>query len=62
MVTGDNINTARSIASKCGILQPDKDFIVLDGKQFNAQVRDKSGNVSYTFFCHLHQVQSESNH
>jgi magnesium-transporting ATPase (P-type) len=46
MVTGDNVNTARSIASKCGILQPDKDFLVLDGKEFNMLIRDKSGRVS----------------
>ncbi|TMS39298.1 hypothetical protein L596_005846 [Steinernema carpocapsae] len=27
MVTGDNINTARSIATNCGILRPGEDFI-----------------------------------
>lgn len=35
MVTGDNVNTARSIATACGILRPDADFLVLDGKEFN---------------------------
>ncbi|GBP03337.1 Plasma membrane calcium-transporting ATPase 4 [Eumeta japonica] len=33
MVTGDNINTARSIASKCGILKPNEDFLILEGKR-----------------------------
>ena len=47
MVTGDNANTARSIAIKCGILDPAKDdFIVIEGKEFNRRIRDASGNVS----------------
>ncbi|XP_031563488.1 plasma membrane calcium-transporting ATPase 4-like isoform X2 [Actinia tenebrosa] len=50
MVTGDNVNTARSIASKCGILQADKDFLVLDGKQFNMLIRDKAGRVNQKKF------------
>ena len=52
MVTGDNVSTARAIATKCGILQPDSDFLVLDGKEFNKRIRDKKGNVSlfYIFF------------
>lgn len=37
MVTGDNINTARSIATSCGILKPGEDFIALEGKDFNAR-------------------------
>ena len=40
MVTGDNVNTARSIATKCGILKPGDDFIVLDGKEFNRRIRE----------------------
>lgn len=49
MVTGDNINTARSIATKCGILNPSDDFLVLEGKEFNSLIRDKNDVVS-TFF------------
>lgn len=45
MVTGDNINTARSIASKCGILKPDDDGYILEGKEFNSRIRDRDGNV-----------------
>lgn len=37
MVTGDNINTARSIATSCGILKPGSDFLALEGKDFNAR-------------------------
>lgn len=40
MVTGDNINTARSIAFKCGILKPGDDFLVIDGKEFNRLIKD----------------------
>lgn len=46
MVTGDNINTARAIASKCGILQPGDDFICLEGKEFNRRIRNEKGEVS----------------
>ncbi|XP_014670937.1 PREDICTED: plasma membrane calcium-transporting ATPase 2-like [Priapulus caudatus] len=46
MVTGDNINTARSIAIKCGIIKARDDFLVIDGKEFNNQIRDESGEIS----------------
>ncbi|KAH8283395.1 hypothetical protein KR054_008831 [Drosophila jambulina] len=45
MVTGDNINTARSIASKCGILRPNDDFLILEGKEFNRRIRDNNGDI-----------------
>ncbi|XP_043964867.1 plasma membrane calcium-transporting ATPase 1a isoform X2 [Gambusia affinis] len=45
MVTGDNINTARAIASKCGILQPGDDFLCLDGKEFNRRIRNERGEI-----------------
>ena len=56
MVTGDNVNTARSIATKCGILRPGEDFIVLDGKEFNQRIRhEPDGPVSdrTCISCHL---------
>lgn len=46
MVTGDNINTARSIATKCGILKPGDDGLVLDSKQFNERIHDEESKVS----------------
>jgi len=62
MVTGDNVNTARSIATKCGIFKPGEDWLVLEGKEFNQRIRDANGEVSLlcyfnfdkictTFFC-----------
>jgi len=39
-VTGDNMDTARAIAVKCGIIQPDTSFLVIDGEEFNKRVRD----------------------
>lgn len=45
MVTGDNINTARAIASKCGIIPPGEDFLCLEGKEFNQQIRNDKGEV-----------------
>lgn len=46
MVTGDNLVTARAIASKCGILQPKDDFLTMTGRQFNESVRGKDGEVN----------------
>jgi Ca2+ transporting ATPase len=45
MVTGDNVNTARSIATKCGIVKPNEDFLILEGKEFNRRIRDSAGEV-----------------
>ncbi|XP_023271876.1 plasma membrane calcium-transporting ATPase 1-like isoform X1 [Seriola lalandi dorsalis] len=45
MVTGDNINTARAIATKCGILLPGEDFLCMEGKEFNQQIRNDKGEV-----------------
>ncbi|XP_050426571.1 plasma membrane calcium-transporting ATPase 3 isoform X8 [Adelges cooleyi] len=45
MVTGDNVNTARSIATKCGIYKPGEDMLVLEGKEFNQRIRDADGEV-----------------
>uniref|UniRef100_A0A4W6FHJ7 Calcium-transporting ATPase n=1 Tax=Lates calcarifer TaxID=8187 RepID=A0A4W6FHJ7_LATCA len=45
MVTGDNINTARAIAVKCGILQPDDDFLCMEGKEFNRRIRNELGEI-----------------
>lgn len=46
MVTGDNINTARAIAAKCGIIQPGDDFLCIDGKDFNRRIRNEKGEVN----------------
>lgn len=49
MVTGDNINTARSIAIKCGIISKDDNdpMSVLEGKTFNSKIRESpDGPVS----------------
>ena len=45
MVTGDNVNTARSIATKCGILEPNSNFLVLEGKEFNRLIRNHRDEV-----------------
>ncbi|XP_028620426.1 plasma membrane calcium-transporting ATPase 4 isoform X1 [Grammomys surdaster] len=45
MVTGDNVNTARAIATKCGILTPGDDFLCLEGKEFNRLIRNEKGMV-----------------
>ena len=48
MVTGDNINTAHAIATKCRIIKPNDDYLVLEGKEFNQLIRDTNGNVGNT--------------
>lgn len=45
MVTGDNINTARAIATKCGIISAGEDFLCLEGKEFNQHIRNDKGEV-----------------
>ena len=44
MVTGDNINTARAIATKCGIIKPGDGYFVMEGKEFNKKIRDPHTN------------------
>ncbi|KAL7063906.1 hypothetical protein AAHC03_05029 [Spirometra sp. Aus1] len=50
MVTGDNIETAKSVALKCGILNgntKDSQDVVMDGREFNRRIRDPvTGHVS----------------
>jgi len=51
MVTGDNINTARSIAAKCGIIRRGDDSLVIDGKELNRRIRDApDAPVHYTVY------------
>ncbi|CAK4083021.1 unnamed protein product [Aphanomyces euteiches] len=45
MVTGDNIMTARSIASKCGILKPNDGALTMEGSEFRSRVLDKNGQI-----------------
>ncbi|KAJ3596271.1 hypothetical protein NHX12_002680 [Muraenolepis orangiensis] len=45
MVTGDNIHTARAIATKCGILVPGDDFLCLEGKEFNRRIRNELSEI-----------------
>jgi len=51
MVTGDNVNTARSIALKCGIISPNDNFLVLEGKEFNRRIRSRQdGDIEQSSF------------
>lgn len=45
MVTGDNLNTATSIAIKCGIIKPSDSFLILESKEFNKRIRSADGEV-----------------
>ena len=47
MVTGDNIDTARSIAEKCGIIpKGDKSSsVVMEGPKFRQKILDANGEV-----------------
>ncbi len=50
MVTGDNVNTATSIALKCGIISPGDDFLVLESAEFNKRIKDENGEVDQALF------------
>ena len=57
MVTGDNVNTARSIATKCGIIKPGEVFLVLERKEFNRRIRDEYGDVcAFLSSCMTYEV------
>ena len=45
MVTGDNVETARAIALKCGIITRGDGSLVLEGTEFNKKVTDANGEV-----------------
>ncbi|KAF1775719.1 P-type ATPase, cytoplasmic domain N [Phytophthora cactorum] len=53
MVTGDNITTARSIASKCGITQPGDGSLIMDGQTFRNRVLDSQGNIIQSEFDNI---------
>lgn len=51
MVTGDNIQTARAIAKKCGIVtSADGEGSVMDGKTFRDRVTDSQGEIIQSEF------------
>ena len=62
MVTGDNVNTARSIATKCGILQPNDNFLVLDGREFNQRIRKNPDEEVVTSISSLIYITLLSTH
>ena len=45
MVTGDNLETAKAIAEKCGIIQRGHMDVVMEGKDFNKKIRNYKGQV-----------------
>ncbi|GAV02486.1 hypothetical protein RvY_13047-2 [Ramazzottius varieornatus] len=56
MVTGDNVNTARSIATKCGIITEKEGIAenaVLEGEEFNRLIRSPDGHVDQDKFDSL---------
>jgi len=59
MVTGDNINTARSIATKCGIIRRGDDSLVLDGREFNRRIRDSADTPVYIIGLYRDRFQRE---
>ena len=57
MVTGDNVDTARSIAVKCGIITEEgglAENVVLGGEEFNRQIRNANGQVPRRNFPHFY--------
>uniref|UniRef100_A0A673AUV3 Calcium-transporting ATPase n=1 Tax=Sphaeramia orbicularis TaxID=375764 RepID=A0A673AUV3_9TELE len=53
MVTGDNIDTARAIATKCGILPPGSDYLCLESKEFNRRIHNERGEIEQQRFDNI---------
>ncbi len=53
MVTGDNIDTARAIAKKCGITTGNDGYLIMDGKEFNKKIVDHNGEVGVVSALHV---------
>ncbi|XP_043837002.1 plasma membrane calcium-transporting ATPase 2-like [Dromiciops gliroides] len=45
MVTGDDLNTAKAIALKCGILDLHHNYLSLEGREFNRLIHTKHGKI-----------------
>ena len=57
MVTGDNVETAKSIAEKCGIIpKGNKGLLVLDGPTFRKKVMTvtEDGREVVSYNVHVH--------
>ena len=53
MVTKENIITAKSVALKCGILDPRDKHYIYTGRDFNDYIKDPDGAVSAKFLFEL---------
>lgn len=49
MVTGDSLDTATSVAAKCGIIDTSAN-VALDATEFNRRIRDTDGNIKQHLF------------
>ena len=49
MVTGDNVETARAIAYKCGIISREDGFLVLEGNEFRNKITNSKGEVCVSY-------------
>ncbi|XP_037049598.1 plasma membrane calcium-transporting ATPase 3-like isoform X2 [Bradysia coprophila] len=50
MISGDNIETAKAVALKCGIMETDGENVALDAIEFNRCIRDKDGVIQQDLF------------
>ncbi len=58
MVTGDNVETARAIALKCGIIAKEDGYLVLQGKEFNRRVTEKANGEEPKVCVQSHQIHA----
>ena len=55
MVTGDNVETAKAIALKCGIINRGDGSLVLEGTEFSKKVTNANGEVRLEHGCRLRE-------
>ncbi|KAG4079523.1 hypothetical protein HA402_005220 [Bradysia odoriphaga] len=59
MISGDDIETAKAVAIKCGIMETDGENVAMDAAEINRRTRDKNGVIN-TLYPNLRVIARAS--